>query len=73
MRIPLTLLLCRETGGMAVPLARVDDLGLLRIVRNAAVRAKREEAGRTSSSFMRRRLELEAAEIERAGCSERTI
>ena len=71
MRIPVTLLLVRESGGTAVPLARVDDRDILRIVRNAAVRAKREEAGRTDSPFTRRRLELEAAEIEQGGYSER--
>jgi hypothetical protein len=70
MRIPLTLLLVRESGGTAVPLARVHDRGILRIVQHAAARGKREEALRTADSFTRRRLELEAAEIE-GGCSGR--
>ena len=66
MTIPLTLLLCRESGGMAVPLARVNDRAVLRVVQNAAIRAKRLEAEQTSDVFSRRRLELEAEELEQA-------
>jgi hypothetical protein len=66
MTIPLTLLLCRESGGMAVPLARVKDRAVLRVVQNAAIRAKRLEAEQTSDVFSRRRLELEAEELEQA-------
>jgi hypothetical protein len=51
---------------MAVPLARVNDRAVLRVVQNAAIRAKRLEAEQTSDVFSRRRLELEAEELEQA-------
>ena len=66
MHIPLSLLLCREFGGTAVPVARITDQRILRIVTASTARAKRQEAAGAADGFSRARLNLEAEEIESA-------
>jgi hypothetical protein len=66
MRGSVTLLLVREFGGRAVPLARVNNPGLVQSVRDAVVRDKLAEAQQSRDAFLARRLEREAAEIEEA-------
>ena len=62
----LSLLLVRETGGNALPLARVNDPALVQRIRDAVVHEKRAEAQRAPDDFLARRLQREASEIERA-------
>ncbi|MCU1339652.1 MAG: hypothetical protein JWO19_5233 [Bryobacterales bacterium] len=64
--IPLSLILVREFGGQAHPLARVNDPGLVRLVRDALVQEKREAAQQTPDLFLALRLQREATEIEQA-------
>jgi len=66
MRGNVSLLLVREFGGRAVPLARINDPGLVRSVRDAVVRDKLAEAEQSRDQFLARRLEREAEEIQSA-------
>ena len=62
----VTLILVREFGGRAVPLARVNDPGLVRSVRDAAVADKLAQAQQSRDAFHARRLQREAEEIQQA-------
>ena len=64
MYVPLSLILCREFGGSAVPVARITNRGILRVVAISTARAKRREAATTTYSFQANRLNREAEEIE---------
>ena len=66
MRNPFTLLLCRELGGSAVPIARINNPAILRVIAKSTARAKRQEAAGAADGFSRARLNLEAEEIESA-------
>lgn len=62
----LTVLLCRESGGSAVAVARVSDPGLVQRVKAAAVQERRCAASTAPDEFSRRRALFEAQEIEQA-------
>ena len=62
----VTLILVREFGGRAVPLARGNNPGLVQSVRDAVVADKLAEAQQSLDAFLARRLQREASEIERA-------
>jgi hypothetical protein len=64
--VPLSLILVREAGGHAYPLARVNDPALVRQVQHAVVVEKRSQAQQAPDAFIARRLQREAAEIEEA-------